>query len=93
MTTSYVKISKFLSLVLRHRPEEIGITLRDGGWVVVSDLLIAVGKRYGRPVLLIIASERMNKEGHLFYRSENGVWLTEYVPVAYIKFTDPPTRR
>jgi len=179
MTQSYEKISKFLSLVLRHRPAEIGITLGDGGWVLVSDLLeacaqygvpltsetlgvvvntnekqrfsfsedglliranqghsvkvdlglealppppflyhgtaerfvssikekglikgkrhhvhlsdnretaINVGSRYGLPMVLTIASERMNKDGHLFFRSENGVWLTEYVPVDYIEF-------
>ncbi len=33
------KISKFLSLVLRHKPEEIGIELDDQGWVSVSELL------------------------------------------------------
>ena len=45
-----------------------------------------VGSRYGRTVVLTITSERMNKDGHLFFRSENGVWLTEYVPVDYIEF-------
>lgn len=171
--------SKFLSYVLRHKPESIGIELDAHGWVSVSDLLLAlskanapmtldelrelvmsndkqrfsfsedgyriranqghsfsvelgyekavppevlyhgtaerfvssirnqglvkgqrhhvhlsvdteialaVGKRYGRPVLLQIASERMNKDGHLFFRSANGVWLTEHVPVEYIQF-------
>jgi putative RNA 2'-phosphotransferase len=36
-----VKISKFLSLVLRHKPETIGLTLDQAGWVAVSELLIA----------------------------------------------------
>lgn len=34
--------SKFLSLVLRHKPELIGITLQHGGWVNVKDLLSRV---------------------------------------------------
>ncbi len=34
-----VSISKFLSLVLRHKPETIGIQLDDSGWVEVSQLL------------------------------------------------------
>ncbi len=177
-----VKASKFLSLVLRHQPETIGIQLDAQGWVRVSDLLVAlsnakfplsldelkevvrtsdkkrfsfsddgeriranqghsinvelgyeqaippsllfhgtaerfvasiqsqglikgqrhhvhlsansetalsVGRRYGIPVLLSIASERMNKDGHLFFRSANDVWLTDHVPVEYIEF---PTR-
>jgi len=33
------KISKFLSLVLRHKPEEIGLTLDDNGWADVAELL------------------------------------------------------
>jgi putative RNA 2'-phosphotransferase len=32
-------ISKFLSLVLRHQPEFIGLTLNDEGWANVDDLL------------------------------------------------------
>ncbi|HVT79478.1 MAG TPA: RNA 2'-phosphotransferase [Phycisphaerae bacterium] len=43
------KISKFLSLVLRHKPEEIGITLDEHGWVDVTDLRIAMD-RHGRTV-------------------------------------------
>jgi putative RNA 2'-phosphotransferase len=179
-----IKISKFLSLVLRHQPETIGITLSAEGWVPVADLLeameahglgvnleelrhvverndkqrfslsadgaliranqghsievdlgyepcvppetlyhgtterflpsirergllrgkrhdvhlseqretaTAVGSRYGRPIVLKIASERMNKEGHLFFRSANGVWLTEHVPVDYIEFPGEDT--
>jgi putative RNA 2'-phosphotransferase len=36
-----VKISKFLSLILRHKPEEVGLTLDDNGWVNVTDLIKA----------------------------------------------------
>ena len=35
------KISKFLSLVLRHKPETIGLTLEENGWLGVSKLLPA----------------------------------------------------
>lgn len=41
-------ISKFLSLVLRHKPEEIGLTLEENGWVEVNDLLKACDA-YGKP--------------------------------------------
>jgi putative RNA 2'-phosphotransferase len=47
---------------------------------------IAVGKRYGRPVVLEIASGAMHADGHPFFRSANGVWLTEHVPARYITF-------
>ena len=38
-----VKTSKFLSLILRHKPEEVGLTLEENGWVKVADLLKACG--------------------------------------------------
>src|SRR4026207_1001276 len=44
MEKRLVRLSKFLSLVLRHKPEEIGIRLDDGGWVEVSQLLTACGR-------------------------------------------------
>lgn len=36
-----VKISKYLSKHLRHTPEQIGLQLAPGGWVVVDELLTA----------------------------------------------------
>ncbi|NNE01427.1 MAG: RNA 2'-phosphotransferase [Pirellulaceae bacterium] len=43
-TKEQKKISKFLSLVLRHRPEKIGIALDDAGWVDVDVLLTAINQ-------------------------------------------------
>ena len=39
------RASKFLSLVLRHQPELIGISLDDGGWTDVATLLAACARR------------------------------------------------
>jgi putative RNA 2'-phosphotransferase len=39
-----VRVSKFLSLVLRHRPELIGISLDSAGWVPVRELLEAMAR-------------------------------------------------
>ena len=41
--------SKFLSLVLRHQPEVIGLSLRPTGWVNVDQLLEACAL-YGYPL-------------------------------------------
>jgi len=38
------RLSKFLSLVLRHEPQKIGIELDPAGWVAVTDLLAAMAK-------------------------------------------------
>jgi putative RNA 2'-phosphotransferase len=45
MQNRTIKISKFLSLVLRHKPEEIGISLDAAGWVSVVELLNACHRR------------------------------------------------
>ncbi|MBY0550100.1 MAG: RNA 2'-phosphotransferase [Candidatus Obscuribacterales bacterium] len=180
MSAPYERISKFLSLVLRHKPEQIGIVLDESGWVDVDTLVAACGKhkfqisveelehvvrtsekkrfafsqdkkkiranqghsvdvelgyqpveppeilyhgtavkslesiratglerrarthvhlstdivtaskvgvRHGQLVLLEVLSKKMFDEGFLFYLSDNGVWLTERVPVAYIRFS------
>lgn len=46
MNDGGTKLSKFLSYVLRHRPEAIGLRLGDGGWVAV-DALLAAAARHG----------------------------------------------
>ena len=42
-------LSKFLALVLRHRPATIGLTLSEDGWVPVDELLAALAAN-GRKV-------------------------------------------
>ena len=44
-----------------------------------------VGQRYGKPIILIIDAQNMVYQGHLFYQAENGVWLTNDVPVNFIR--------
>jgi putative RNA 2'-phosphotransferase len=40
-----VKTSKFLSLVLRHQPDAVGLVLDEGGWVDVDELIAACAAR------------------------------------------------
>lgn len=40
------KISRFLALILRHKPEEAGITLDKNGWANVEELIEGVSKKY-----------------------------------------------
>lgn len=44
-----VSASRFLSYVLRHHPDAVGVRLDEGGWVAV-DVLLAALTRHGRPV-------------------------------------------
>ena len=46
MAKKLVRVSKFLSLVLRHQPEQIGLTLDAQGWADV-DVLIELAGRSG----------------------------------------------
>lgn len=181
MSKQLISKSKFLSLVLRHKPEEIGLTLDPEGWAdldelirlsetkgvsltremiyeivatndkkrfaidasgnriranqghsVAVDLKLAaiappdvlfhgtatrflpsirqgglipgsrqhvhlsstaaiatnVGARHGKPVVLVVQSGEMHDDGYEFYCSENGVWLTNSVPLQYLEFPD-----
>ena len=45
-----------------------------------------VGSRHGKPVVLTVDAAAMHAAGCAFYLSANGVWLTEHVPVAYLRF-------
>jgi len=47
---------------------------------------LKVGQRHGKAVVLGVASGAMHHDGYRFYRSENGVWLVDAVPVAYLEF-------
>ena len=58
----------------RHRREVCGIDI--------------VGARHGRPVVYRVQTGQMQKDGFLFYRSVNGVWLTKQVPVRYLERDD-----
>lgn len=43
-----------------------------------------VGGRHGKPIILHIQSLEMHRAGYLFYQSDNGVWLTDFVPPEFI---------
>src|SRR5688572_30218231 len=54
MTKDLTGKSKFLSYVLRHAPDSIGLTLDANGWVAIDDLLTkcaAVGNAMDRAML------------------------------------------
>jgi putative RNA 2'-phosphotransferase len=44
-----------------------------------------VGARRGRPVILTVDAGAMHRAGHVFHRSENGVWLTDAVPPGFLR--------
>jgi len=44
-----------------------------------------VGGRHGPPVILRVAAGRMHAASHVFFRSANGVWLTDHVPPSFLE--------
>lgn len=74
--------TKFLDSILKE-----GLKSRQRQHVHLSiDIVIAttVGKRHGKHVILTIQSLLMHNHGYKFFLSENGVWLTEIVPINFI---------
>ena len=89
------KTSRFISLILRHRPDTIGISLDEQGLIPKSRLYVhlsgdeatatIVGSRHGRPVVYEVLANQMYHDGYEFFQSVNGVWLTKAVSVKYLK--------
>ncbi|MGK0387663.1 MAG: putative RNA 2'-phosphotransferase [Maribacter sp.] len=52
------------------------------------DTATSVGGRHGKSIILIIKSKEMHQAGHDFFVSENGVWLTDHVPLNFIDFSN-----
>ncbi|HET9627512.1 MAG TPA: RNA 2'-phosphotransferase [Kofleriaceae bacterium] len=48
-----------------------------------------LGARRGAPVVLAVRAASMVAAGHAFFRSANGVWLTDHVPAAFLDELPP----
>ncbi|XUM24798.1 RNA 2'-phosphotransferase [Bradyrhizobium oligotrophicum S58] len=72
MALDPVRLSKFLSLVLRHQPETIGLALDAQGWVAIDDLIAraaAAGTAFSRADLERVVATSDKKR---FTVSEDG---------------------
>jgi len=62
--SSLVRISKFLSLILRHNPSKIGLNLDEHGWADVEELLHKInghGMHLDRPTLEQVVEQNDKK--------------------------------
>ncbi len=73
------KVSRFLSLVLRHHPETIDLHLDRNGWVAVDELLLKMKKRFpiSREILEeIVRADNKQRyafdENHMRIRANQG---------------------
>ncbi len=75
-------VEKFISSIL-----ENGLLKMERQHVHLSkdiETALKVGSRRGKPIILKIASGKMYEKNYTFFCSQNGVWLTEIVPVEFI---------
>jgi putative RNA 2'-phosphotransferase len=49
---------------------------------------LVASRRRGPHVILEVGAGEMHSAGHVFFRSENGVWLTEHVPPNFLVIPD-----
>jgi putative RNA 2'-phosphotransferase len=71
--------------------ERIGLIPKSRLYVHLSadiETALNVGQRHGNPIVYRVSSGEMNKDGHVFYRSVNGVWLIKTVPAQYLRKLD-----
>ena len=48
----------------------------------------AVGRRQGKLAMIEIRAGEMSRDGFVFFKTPNNVWLTDHVPVKYLVFVD-----
>jgi len=52
-----------------------------------------VGQRHGKVIIFILDTKQMHQDGFQFYCAENGVWLTEQVPIKYLKLFESESKK
>lgn len=73
MNDHVVKTSKYLSMLLRHQPDKIGLVLDDNGWANVEELIAkanATGKSLSRSLIERVVAENDKKR---FALSDDGM--------------------
>ena len=97
MIMSNNSVSKFISLILRHKPETIGIVLDEHGWADVDDLITGISRTYPltkEELEEIVRTDEKQRysfnESHTLIRANQGhsipvdVELEEMTPPTYL---------
>ena len=69
MSTDHISKSKFLSYVLRHRPESIGLHLDSEGWANIQELLTCASKHGRRFDATVLKEVKHFQSGQMLFRS------------------------
>lgn len=73
LTRDQVRVSRRISMVLRHRPESAGLTLDANGWVPVADLLAALSLSRGE--LDVIVEHNDKSRFAVARRADGSEWI------------------
>lgn len=68
---------------------KIGLRRMERNFVHLAETIesaIEVGKRHGKPFVVEVNSEQLAKDGWGFYKTGEGIWLTNDIPVKYLMF-------
>ena len=61
----HTPVSKFISYILRHRPDSIGVEMDSAGWVVIDELIEksnTAGKSLTREILIGIVCRAIRRD-------------------------------
>lgn len=72
MSDEVIRASKFMAYVLRHDPGSVGLTLGDGGWVPVDEL-VAAAARHGRRLDTAMIDRVLTAPGKKRYETRDGL--------------------
>ena len=96
MNSQHTRASKFLSYVLRHRPDAIGIALDREGWTDIASLIAAASKAGKQLDRRLIETVVANNDKKRFAISEDGLRIravqghsTDRVDIRYVKKVPP----
>ncbi len=80
----------FPTITISFSEDDVPIQV-DDVWHIDIHIFISYikdGLRHGNPIVYTVLSGEMYKNGYVFYRSVNGVWLTNSVPVEFLRKND-----
>ena len=70
MSKQLEEISKFIALILRHKPETIGITLDEHGWAKVDELIDGISKTYVFNMEMLEEIVKTDKKGRYSFSED-----------------------
>ncbi len=72
---SLTDTSRYITLILRHKPETIGIALDKHGWANVNELIAGVNKTHPMSMEMLEQIVRIDDKQRFSFNHSRGYWL------------------